>query len=353
MAFSYYRSITIDHTKCGTATSTNFPALIHISDATLKTVGNGGHVQNANGYDITFYSDSGGMTPLFWEMLSYDGAAGDVWAFVRIPTLSNVTDVVIYTFYGNPAISTFQSTASTVWSANYIRVMHLNEAAHPYLDSTTNGYSSSSTNDPTQVAGQFNLAQSFVGGSSQGITGMTQPASPGNVAGTYSGWFKSSTTNNISVVIDARVNGGMFGGVLYANNNVPSFYTNNIGPIVGSSGICDGNWHYMVATYTVGSAMGLYVDGASVASTGGCGTYSGGTVRVGESADVSPVFATAVLQEIRQSSVSQSTSWITSDFNNQSSPDTFITVGAENSLSTVVINPLYGPLGGPLGGFLG
>ena len=343
MAFSYYRSITVDHTKCGTADSTNYPALIHLNNATFKTVGNGGHVQNSNAYDVGFFSDSLGTSPLPWDLFYYDGTNGEIYAFVKVGTLSHSVDNVLYVFYGDATISTYQSTVSSVYNSDFKRVMHLNESAHPYHDVTSNAYDSTSTNDPTQVAGKFGYAQSFVGGSSQGITGMNHPAFAQSQI-TYSGWFKSSTTNNISVVLDTRVNAGMSNGVLYVNNNVPSFYTNNVGPIAGSSGICDGNWHFMLCTAISGTNMTLYIDGSSVASTGGSGAINNaGTCRVGESADVSPVFGTCVLQEVRQLTVVVSTFWITADYNSQSSPDTFITVGSENSIGGgVVANPFGG-----------
>lgn len=44
--FGYYSPITIDHTLVP-STQTDFPVLISVTDTRLKTVGNGGHVENA------------------------------------------------------------------------------------------------------------------------------------------------------------------------------------------------------------------------------------------------------------------------------------------------------------------
>jgi hypothetical protein len=41
------------------STQTNFTVSVSVTDPALKTVANGGHVANANGYDIGFYADSG------------------------------------------------------------------------------------------------------------------------------------------------------------------------------------------------------------------------------------------------------------------------------------------------------
>ena len=49
------------------STQSNFTVLVSVTDATLRTISNGGHVANANGYDIGFYTDSSGSTKLKWE----------------------------------------------------------------------------------------------------------------------------------------------------------------------------------------------------------------------------------------------------------------------------------------------
>src|SRR6201999_2727578 len=55
------RSMTIDHTKVPSPQS-NFTVLVSLTDPALKTIANGGHVANANGFDLGFYADSGGTT---------------------------------------------------------------------------------------------------------------------------------------------------------------------------------------------------------------------------------------------------------------------------------------------------
>ena len=60
--FGYRRAITIYDamTPAGCPSSlSDFPVLVSYTDATLKTVANGGHVQNASGYDIIFRAADG------------------------------------------------------------------------------------------------------------------------------------------------------------------------------------------------------------------------------------------------------------------------------------------------------
>ena len=65
MAFSFVRSITIDHTKVsGGADLTDYPLCYAGTYSYLKTTGNGGDVTNSSGFDIIFAADSGGVTVL-------------------------------------------------------------------------------------------------------------------------------------------------------------------------------------------------------------------------------------------------------------------------------------------------
>jgi len=114
--YNYSRSITIDHTKCGSANSTNFPVLVAGTYSYLATVANGGNVTSASGYDIIFTSDSAGTILLNFERASFNATTGAVEFWVKVPTVSNTADTVIYLFYGNSAVTTDQSAPVATWS---------------------------------------------------------------------------------------------------------------------------------------------------------------------------------------------------------------------------------------------
>src|SRR5512143_358394 len=57
-AFGYRMPITINHLKVS-GTQSNFPVLISITSASLKSEINGGHVKNGSGYDIVFRASDG------------------------------------------------------------------------------------------------------------------------------------------------------------------------------------------------------------------------------------------------------------------------------------------------------
>src|ERR1700676_541903 len=128
MPYTAHSSLAIDHTKAGASDSANFPVLVSGVYAFLATVAHGGMVTSASGYDIVFTSDALGATLLNWEIDSYDPVTGTVNFWVKIPTLSHTVDTVIYMWYGNAAITTFQGGAAGVfWDSNFNPVYHFKD----------------------------------------------------------------------------------------------------------------------------------------------------------------------------------------------------------------------------------
>ena len=130
----------------------------------LATMGNGGNVTNANGYDIIFTSDSSGNTPLAYEQESYNASTGAVNFWVKVPTISHTSDTIIYIFYGNSSVTTDQSNKTAVWDSNYKGVWHLNETSGTVnYDSTSNNIDANknSASSPSPATGLFGGVQSF------------------------------------------------------------------------------------------------------------------------------------------------------------------------------------------------
>jgi hypothetical protein len=128
----------------------------------------GGHVENPNGYDITF-SASDGATQLDHEVEEYDPASGTLVAWVRIPVLSASVDTVIYVYYGYSGVTSPTENPTAVWDNHYVGVWHLKEdavgtgAANLYTDSTANANHGDDFVSATGQAGQISGGQAFDG----------------------------------------------------------------------------------------------------------------------------------------------------------------------------------------------
>jgi hypothetical protein len=75
VGYGYGRSITINGAQV-TGSLTNFPVLVSVTLADLRTTANGGQVRNANGYDIVF-TTSGCNTTLTYERERYVASTGE------------------------------------------------------------------------------------------------------------------------------------------------------------------------------------------------------------------------------------------------------------------------------------
>src|SRR5207245_1869604 len=111
--------------KVPNSDQSNFPVLISGSYSYLATTANGGNLQNSNGYDVIFTSDTGCSTRLNHEVETYSANSGAVNYWVKVPTVSHTSDTVFFMCYGNSSITTDQSNKTAVWDPNYKGVYHL------------------------------------------------------------------------------------------------------------------------------------------------------------------------------------------------------------------------------------
>ena len=134
--FAFRKPVTIDGTRVVGGPHLDFPVLVTVIDPNLRTVANGGGVQNASGYDIAFRA-ADGTTVLDWEIEYYDPANGRLTAWVRLPgtagppdtRVQNGVSTVFYLYYGDPTIGCCQTRQGWVWDANYRYVYHFTDGA--------------------------------------------------------------------------------------------------------------------------------------------------------------------------------------------------------------------------------
>jgi len=344
------RTITIDHTKVGTSDSAGFPLLFSGTYSYLATVGNGGKVTNANGYDIVFTTDAACSTQIPWEIESYDPVAGKVNIWINVATLSHTADTLIYMCYGNPAISTSQGNAQGVWDSNFSAVYHFtNGAALGLADSTGNNNNltnSGATAGTGQIGGAIatNGSQYANKSSASGLPG-------GAVTRTVEAWIKpASTSGNEAFGYGAnsatadRFSLYLAGSALYAECQ---------GVSASIPFTSDGGWHHLVLELPSGNTVNsikMYLDGVLETAT-----YSGGTTVLNTSTANITVGSipgalgaanwTGSVDEARISKIARSADWITAEYNNQKSPSTFSTIGVSTTPTITGLSPWSGAAG--------
>ena len=341
MAYSYYSSITIDYTKCGTADSTNFPVCVSFTNSNLAVVSSGGYVQNSNGYDIAFYSDVALTTKLFWETEKYVSTTGECIFWVKVPTLSASANTVIYIAYGNPSISTFQSTSTSVWDSNFNGVWHFpNGTTLTANDSTTNARNGT-------IVGATATTGKIDGGANFNATINTQINYSAIItplgAKSVSTWLKWTTSNFTLVVANATNGNTTYGFTLIVQANIiceiqKASAVSKVLSVGTAAALNDGNWNQIYFTWdgtTSANKAILYIDG-SVASTGTASQLETNTpsqnLHLGYYDNANDF--TGAMDELKISNIPRSSSWVKAEYNNQNSPSTFFTLGARVSTNT-------------------
>jgi hypothetical protein len=325
------RLITVPTGRVTNGPHTDFPLLLSTQQPWLRTAAQGGDVANANGYDIYFSSDAAGTSRLAHEVESWNASTGALVAWIRIPSLANGT--TFYIHYGNPAITTNQSTPTMVWP-NYGLVMHMTDAGDATQQNNMSSSGLVAATGPVVDAKTFNGTTSYVNASSG-----SQIDDVFVGGGTLEAWIRPSSfgESNLGRILDKSDPAGW---TWYVDNvNAPS----TISFVQTTSGANDGwrgvnssltlnAWQHVAVTYDRTNMPQIFVNGAPItmvnssAKSGSTDSDGAASLFVGNNNVGDRAFA-GDIDEVRVSTSSRSASWIATEYTNQSTPATFVTIG--------------------------
>ncbi|MFX1391920.1 MAG: DUF2341 domain-containing protein, partial [Promethearchaeota archaeon] len=352
--FAYYKEITIDHTKVsGTGSHMNFPLLISILDEDLHD-----DVQ-LDGDDIAF---SNGTEWIDHEIevfkRNYDSTRAQLIAWVRVPSLSTSTNTKIYMYYGNSNLCS-QENPTGVWDANHKGIWHLAEQGGGTLgieDSTSNSndgtdYSGVSFNNVGQVA----KSVGFNDASNQRIQITDDTSLHISDQLTVEAWINPTKVDEwISIV--SKMDGD-WNSQLSSNEDLYSAVDNNGRLFIGlaNSGsyyewtsdvyLSAGTWQHIVFTYNSSTSIcTAYKNGDFEDSQNfGLGTLATNTrpLYIGFNRGWIVESFDGTIDEVRISNTVRSAEWIKTEFNNQKYPNTFYSVGSEQTgFSNIQVNAI-------------
>lgn len=331
-AQAYYSPISINAAQVP-STQTDFPVLVSQTDNRFKTIGNGGHVANANGYDIRPYSDTGLTTSLSYELERYNGTTGEVVMWVKVGSLSSST-TPIYLGYGDAGLTT-DGSSTTTWSNNFLAVYHVKDGTTLSVADST-GTFNGTNHSSTATTGKIDGGANFVAASTQYID-LGNGINPASGV-SYSAWVKASsfpgtyngviarTRNTDNTFLFVKSNGKVATG-LVANDQ--RFIDG------GSTTLSTGTWYYLTMVYDGTVGLIQYVNASSDGTQAANGTPSSSTtaINIGRDPFTSGREWNGDIDEARIASVARSANWITTEYNNQSAPATFETLGTEVAFS--------------------
>lgn len=347
LGYSWEATISIDHTKVsGQSDLIDFPLLIKVTNSNLRSVNNGGRLTDPNGFDIVFADMNDNL--LDHQMESYNATSGEYIAWVRIPALSATSNTDLKLFYGNAAI-TIDLSNSTVWNSNYEGVWHMsNNPSNGDLIDGTGNYDAQgfgNMNAANLTTGKIGLATNFDGSNDYYAIKDKKYNASGSIPNlTVTGWFKttyshSSFSKNWALLdfdrseyFNVFVHGNGKVGFSTRGSGINDFYVGTVGQYN------DGHWHYVAAVYD-GTNKYIYVDGILMGTKNNPhqGSPLGtGTVRygfIGEGSEASSfnenrnnIYYDGEYDEIRLSQNTLSADWIATEYANQNSTETFISI---------------------------
>ena len=321
--WSYRKKITINPQYVADGLS-NFPMLFSRTDLDLRATASGGHVASTTGGDILFTA-ADGATKLDHEIETYTSTTGELVAWVEVPFVSSTSTRDIYIYYGNSTIPLAnQQNVTGVWDGNYTNVYHFgNGSTLDLKDSTSNARNLTNSG---AVAG----IGKFSGGAVVGDSGddmITDSYAVGATTITAEVWVKATTFDQDGQIF-LRSNEDW---QAFFNAADDSFYwwgDNQVGYTRSLTGLTNNAWNHIAVSITGTSGKIYYNGGAPTTGTTGAATNGITTLKLGEYTAGSYNF-NGTMDEVRVSSVVRSDDWIATEYNNQSSPNTFYSYGGE------------------------
>lgn len=340
-AFSFYRQITVNHLLVP-STQSNFAVLVSTKISSLATAGNGGNIQNANGYDIGFFTSNDCVTgKMNWETELYTALDGTVVYWINVTSLSSVSDTSFFLCYDNGSISTDQSSSTSTWDANYLAVYHLgNGTVLISTDSTSNHYDLTNNGSWGAAVGQIDGATAKSVPASTQYFSNASIATPSSVTVSY--WNKVLTGDTQTDAIFSFGAGScenasprLLSHSPYTDNNLYWDYgdaTNGLGRIVSDYTSYLDNWAYVVLDYNNSNGLHeIYINGAGLNSnTNSEANPSCTGLYINR---LSTLYGKRQLDEFRISNISRSGNWTATEYNNQFSPNTFESIGSEMAIN--------------------
>ena len=342
--YEHRKLITLNSSQIsGSSDHINFPVMIKLTEADLKSTSNGGGVVSPSGYDILF-TQSDSSTLLTHELQNYTPTTGDLLCWVSLPTLTPTMDSSIFLYFGKSGVYTDPSDTLT-WNSNYLGVWHLDD-----LTDAAGAYTLTDHNTAANSSGYLGAAREFDGDGDDLEELKAGTYLNGLGAFTISLWAKADALGtdkgliygNDPDALDRRMMirqdaAGEKGGGTNVFRTSSLLGTNNKQRHESSNGSATLSWQYLTMAQTDGIATNFYIDGSL--DTPSWGTSRSGTTNkstkllIGKgSKDGATSSWDGLIDEVRISSVELSADWISTEYNNMTAPASFLTVSTANEL---------------------
>jgi RHS repeat-associated protein len=348
-SWTYRTPITINNSRvAGSSNLTNFPVLISLSsDSNLVSYA------QTTGNDILF-TDSSGTNKLNHEIEKYVSSTGQLIAWVQVPTVSVSANTVIYMYYGNASAGN-QQNPTGAWDSNYKAVFHFaNGTGLNTNDSTSNADNAMAGSGVSAVTGEIG-GGAGLNGTTTGALSFSQALNSSTF--TVEAWVYTTALDPAEEgqpffyqgtgSSDVGTTCGAYGS--NGSNAVGAFFYAGGAGVGSAQNVWPINQWVHVVCVSNNLALTIYVSGVSVATGTGGAAPSNNPSYMGKWYNFSSAarYLDGNIDEVRVSNIARSAGWIATEYNNQSSPSTFYSVGSQqnDSGNTVTITVTTAPAG--------
>ena len=302
---------------------TDFPVMV---DQTLGA----GKINNSSCFDVLFTSDSAGTAKLNWQIDTCDSSTGHVIAWVK-DSLSSSTTTPAYMWYDGTQTS--NQSPGLPWDSFTLAAYHFGDGSTLSLaDATAGGHNLTNNSGVTAIAGKVGGAMNT--GASAGFLSNASLSSNGALTVTFWVFWDNATTSGNGVFgfgSGPLVRFGLFSG---GAAGFWDWQNNGAGQLGDSSAFSahKGAWTKVdVVGAADGASEAIYYNGSLIASQA---ISPPATVASSSILDIGTssfgIWTNGLLDEFHVSTTERSADWIATEYANQASPNTWMTVGPEN-----------------------
>jgi hypothetical protein len=304
---------------------------------------------SSTGADIRVL-ENGETTETAFELVSFSTTSKKCELHFMADTLATTSSSTFYIYYGNVTATAYAVTdtygRNNVWTG-YKSVYHLESLTS---DSTSGGYTLTNNNSVSSGTGKISSGADFgAANTNKTLTTTSQLGLAVNDARTFSTWVNISTTPGAYDIMGMGYNAT---DVFYVMEYI-DFGAGNLRLRVGRgrNGVDDpnllhtttlttGSWYHLAYTIDASRNQVLYLNGtlattSTAVSGNGAGTTLDGTVIARN------LYSTAAARLLKgltdETKISGSvltSSWVSTEYNNQSSTSTFFYIGPEQTNAT-------------------
>lgn len=298
----------------------DFPVLVYLNSSYIDW-------NNVNNdlSDLRFYNVSGNL--LSHEIDSYTENV-DAWLWVKIPSISNVSDTYFFLYYGCFYAESVENKTD-VWNNGYAGVWHMNDnSTSTILDSTSNDNDGDklAANEPIEATGKIGKGQDFDGGHPIGDNIAISDSTSLNISGsslTLEAWFNPDDFDESGGLVTKWDDSSRKQYVLgILTDGKPVCYLSTDGSSTGAGTSCNtaidaGSFSHVVVVFNKPSYT-YYINGVAknteTWNNDICGTSSEGSIG---SFYVSSNIIDGIIDEPRISNTSRSSAWIGANYQTQ------------------------------------